>query len=1014
METLLLVCLIAVLVISWFYVRQRFEDLEARVSSLTAQVKLLQTPVPAQPVGQVPDLPRQQPREAPAPLAVKPDLRPIRPPFAPDAAAPPPVSPLASKPALQSIPSQFAPDAPTAPSPAPAPPPRAPLFSPERAAPAPARSSAEWESLIGGNFLNKLGVVILVIGIALALGYSFTRVGPAGRVAISLAASFAMLVAGAVMERRERYRTFARGLLGGGWAALYFTVYAMHAIPAARILDHSISAAALLIAVAAGMIIHSLRYRSQTVTGLAYFIAFVTLTPGISEVTSVAVAALMPLAASLLYIAHRFRWRTFAVLGLVATYATCASRPDTGAALWQTQTIFAVYWLLFEAFDLLCADPWILPLNAVGFLGISLAKWNHAAPDRIWQLPAAVAVAYLAGAILRARSDRWRFSATLAAALGAAAIFLKLDHQWIAFALLVEAELFHLAGVRLRAPYLRHIGVALFAIELGHLTIADVGTLPVYVWTPIAALDALVFYVNRAIRHGQKFYGYAGAAMLALVAGYNAPHDDHGLTWFLIAAVPFAIGWRWRLSDFRFQAYGLAALGLLGMAADSPEPLHSLAIAAALAYACALVALRSSPDRFLTEEPEALRFAGSLAATGLLTSLVWRIVPDSYHGLAWMALALPLLELGMRRLPENLRRQAYVLTALGAVLVFYNNLLSIQNDGPLAPRLIPAGAALAAYAAATRARKEEAGAVLDIASVTGTAFLLPALWALLPPAAVAPAWAAVAVVLVELDVPVLRREGHLVGAAAFARLFFANFDIDQRLLTVVPVILSQYYLWSKTRGHDPKIARLYLYAAAIATAVLLRFQMGHVFTVTGWAVLAVVLLLAGLRWNLEDLRWQSYALAGIAFVRCWSANFYSPEMFGAIAGPVLTGSIVIACLYTAQLLTARGGHPRMFYSLLGTVLLAVLLYYQVSASVLTVAWGAEGVALLVSGFPLRDRVLRLSGLALLLFCILKLFVYDLRYLETLPRIFSFVALGLILVSVSWLYTRFREHVQRYL
>jgi uncharacterized membrane protein len=51
---------------------------------------------------------------------------------------------------------------------------------------------------------------------------------------------------------------------------------------------------------------------------------------------------------------------------------------------------------------------------------------------------------------------------------------------------------------------------------------------------------------------------------------------------------------------------------------------------------------------------------------------------------------------------------------------------------------------------------------------------------------------------------------------------------------------------------------------------------------------------------------------------------------------------------------------------------------------------------------------------MLLFCILKLFVYDLSFLDTLPRIFSFIALGLILVGVSWIYTRFRERVQKYL
>jgi len=83
-------------------------------------------------------------------------------------------------------------------------------------------------------------------------------------------------------------------------------------------------------------------------------------------------------------------------------------------------------------------------------------------------------------------------------------------------------------------------------------------------------------------------------------------------------------------------------------------------------------------------------------------------------------------------------------------------------------------------------------------------------------------------------------------------------------------------------------------------------------------------------------------------------------------------------------LNARGGRPRLYYSLLATTLLAALLYYQVSGSLRTVAWGVEGVALLASGFPLRDRVLRLSGITLLLACILKLFVWDLRHLETLP------------------------------
>ena len=59
-------------------------------------------------------------------------------------------------------------------------------------------------------------------------------------------------------------------------------------------------------------------------------------------------------------------------------------------------------------------------------------------------------------------------------------------------------------------------------------------------------------------------------------------------------------------------------------------------------------------------------------------------------------------------------------------------------------------------------------------------------------------------------------------------------------------------------------------------------------------------------------------------------------------------------------------------------------------------------------------MLRLSGLALFLICTVKLFFWDLRNLETLPRIISFIVLGLLLVTVSWVYTRFRDQVRRFL
>ena len=80
--------------------------------------------------------------------------------------------------------------------------------------------------------MNKLGALVLVIGIALFLGYAFTQMGPAGRAATGLAVSLSMLAAGLVVERKELYKVFARGLIGAGWASLYFTTYALYALAA--------------------------------------------------------------------------------------------------------------------------------------------------------------------------------------------------------------------------------------------------------------------------------------------------------------------------------------------------------------------------------------------------------------------------------------------------------------------------------------------------------------------------------------------------------------------------------------------------------------------------------------------------------------------------------------------------------------------------------------------------------------------------------------------------------------
>jgi uncharacterized membrane protein len=70
-------------------------------------------------------------------------------------------------------------------------------------------------------------------------------------------------------------------------------------------------------------------------------------------------------------------------------------------------------------------------------------------------------------------------------------------------------------------------------------------------------------------------------------------------------------------------------------------------------------------------------------------------------------------------------------------------------------------------------------------------------------------------------------------------------------------------------------------------------------------------------------------------------------------------------------------------------------------------WLVFSIAVMAFGMWRRTRTLRLVAMVLFGFTILKIFIYDLSFLDTLYRIFSFLALGLILLTVSYLYQRYR-------
>ena len=749
--------------------------------------------------------------------------------------------------------------------------------------PAPDASSASaWEIVVGANWLNRIGVAALVIGVALGVGYTVGHAGPLGRISIGYATSLLLLGGGALLERRPTYRSYAYGLVAGGWAGTYFTTYAAHGLAAARVIDSDVAATAALAAVAAGMVAHSLRYRSQTVTGLAYVIAYATL--GLTPLSGFALVASVPLSASLLIVAERFEWAHVATLGVVSTYGVFILRGtilpgQIDPASLSSLLALAAYWLTFEVGDI--ASLWNRPraaaepaplfvLNALGFTGAAAIQFPLDSAGRFSTLLGAAAAAYLVSAVVRARVLRRiatadagfaaAFSGASQGAIGAAAaltmwaVSVRFSGARELGGLLLVAEMLFVAGVMFGDRIVRGFGAAAATIawlDAYALVITRAAAPPDWLWSlhafaPVVAVTVVAFYVNREVLRARRL------APLAFERGYT------------------------------------------------------------------------------------------FAAAVLVLYLVYAEFPHAYQGLALMVAAFLLTEAGVRRGAEY-RYQAYALGALGTVLLVgfqVSAALGAIGDVTVADawRTLPAAIVLAyAIAArlAQRARTAPEGLELRAgaagAATIGAGLVMLLEWRAGPEVLIAPLWAATALIL--------------VGAGAARRL---------------PLPVSQGY-----------VLLLVATMRAMRPIVELPVREADAQTVMWAGVVIAALVAAG--------------LVGRRSVRGRSGM--AADVEDAIRLVVL-GAVPIA--------------------------LVAMIFREVDSSAVTLALGVAGVLLVGLGLGFGERMLRLSGLAVFALGILRLFVNDLVSLTGLTRVVSFVLSGLVLLAVSWAYTRFRDRIRRYL
>jgi uncharacterized membrane protein len=350
-------------------------------------------------------------------------------------------------------------------------------------------SSLDLETLIGGRWLNRIGIVAIISAVTFFLKYAFDNnwIGPTGRVGIGVLLGAAMLPWSQWLLNRG-YSYFSEGIAGLGAAVMYLSIWAGCQYYKLFSLDVGFFA---MIVVTAGMGAVALGRNSQRIALLSLFGGFLTpiLVSEGKDAQVVLFTYLLILGAGLLVIELRRDWRALTPISFLLSqfyfwgWYSQFYRPDK---LERTVIFATLFFLLYAALPVIRSirfsglrelDVLVVVANSFAYLGaLYIMLW----PNDRWPLTLLV-LALSAGQILVARLvpppkpgesplARLLF-AGLALTFATLAIPIRLDGKWITLAFAVEGAVLVWTGFRSMTGHLRTGGYFLLALAAIRLLI---------------------------------------------------------------------------------------------------------------------------------------------------------------------------------------------------------------------------------------------------------------------------------------------------------------------------------------------------------------------------------------------------------------------------------------------------------------------------------------------------------------------------------------------------------------
>ena len=743
------------------------------------------------------------------------------------------------------------------------------------------------EEILGTNWLNKLGIVLVVFGVALFGIYELGQLGPAGKVGLSFVVSLALLVGGIFLEKRERYRVLGHTLIGGGWALLFFTTYAMNHVQAMRVMTSESTDLIFMLAVALAMVGHTLRYRSQLVTGLSFLLAYGTVALSNDDVYSLSSGVI--LAIGLVAIVIKMGWFELEVFGILSSYANHlywlyrllgpGGAEGRAFADYRASTaILLFYWITYRISYVVRKpksprDEHISTVAALlnTLLLLGSMKFQSVRPELAFMALLIIgAVEFSVGqlSMIKRRREAFVVLSVLGGALMIASVPFRYSGNNLAILWLIGAEAFLAAGVIVSEVVFRRLGLFigllvslhLIGIDFQQLMVArrvsDDVVLAVGV---MFTLCAVVFYLNALFvgRRWERFFSDSLDALMLRAHSYVGAFAAASAAWALFsgdwAALAFAgimltlavLGQK--LKSFHLQVqYGLLGLltlyrvAAINLHTEVPQHTHvrarliTLPIIAAAFYLTAKWAARGNETNQGT-----FRGLFAFAGTGLMTALIYYEVPELWQPLAAIAFAVLLLEVGQRIGYPMLAWHTHLLGALAVLAAVTADPSGAQrwHDTPL-----HAFAALPVVAGAywiARRISVPNQAHVNLGRIAyswaGTGVMVWVLNEAIPAPWTAVSWiifaAALARVMREIRYRQLGWQANAVAACSLVRAYTFNLELEHpfwqgislRLVTISIVAAGLYFLSRQSTPPDSDFRRAVSYLHTFAATALLAF-----------------------------------------------------------------------------------------------------------------------------------------------------------------------------------------------